>query len=274
MSRRFRFRLLLALGLTAIAVDPQLVSLRPRPAAAAATIRVMQYNICGAICNHGVVARPGPSNDVVDDVRNRIVGFRPHIVMLHETCAGQFDQLKNLLRSSGWPMNGVFRKQRNDGRCKGGLGFGDAVLTAGHMGATEVLQLPDRGGEDRAVLCLNTNAGGPVLACTLHLVTGKHGQWERQAQLNAAARALNGRAAGRAVIVGGDFNTTPGGMGAFLNPANGGQFFDVDPEKAPTRGTKIDYVLFSRKHHAGPSGGPLGTRFSDHRILLGHVTRH
>ena len=246
----------------------------PRPAAAAGPVRVMQSNICGAICNKGVVARAGDHNDVVEDTRNRIVTFKPAVVLLHEVCHGQFDRLRNLLQGGGWRMDGVFRRQRQDQRCAGDKGFGDAVLTAGRVGATEVLQLPDRGPEDRAILCLDTDAEGPVLACTLHLVTGKHGRQERLNQLAAAARALNGRAAHRAVIVGGDFNTQPNGMGALLDPGKGGRFFDIDPQRAPTRGSKIDYVLFSRGHFSDPSGDPFRSRFSDHKVLIGRATRH
>jgi endonuclease/exonuclease/phosphatase family metal-dependent hydrolase len=236
----------------------------------------MDFNICGAICNKGVVDKPGAGNDVVEDVRSRIVGFRPAIVTLNEVCAGQFYRLKSLLDGGVWKMSGVFRPQRHDSRCTGGGGFGDAVLTAGPVGPTEVLPLPN-GSEHRAVLCLRTSAGGPVLACTLHLVTGKAGKEGpalKRGQLSAAARALNARAARGAVIVGGDFNVTPGEMGALLNGGQGGRFFDVDPQAAGTHGRKIDYVLFSRAHFANPSGGPHGSRFSDHKALVGQATRN
>lgn len=248
---------------------------RARPAAAATPVRVIQYNICGVLCSHGVIDRPGPNNDIVEDVRNRIRNSRPALVFLQEVCVAQFNRLKSLLGASAWRMSGVFRAQRNDPRCKGGAGFGDAVLTAGFVGGTAVLPLPNLGGEHRAVLCLHTSAGGPVLACTLHLVTGrgKAGVREKQLQYAAAARALNSRAAGGAVVVGGDFNLMPGQMASLLNPAKGGRFFDVDPEHAPTHGRKIDYVLFSRAHFSGPSGGPQASR-SDHKVLLGQATRH
>ena len=248
----------------------------PRPAEAAVRVRVMSYNFCGAICNKGVVTKVGPNNDVVEDIRNRVLATRPHLLMLQEACEGQVARLKSLLQGSAWPMGGVFRAQRSDGRCKGGgLGFGDAVLTAGHVGAREVLDLPDRGKENRAILCLNTDAHGPVLACALHLVTGKGaaGKSELSRQLGAAARMLNGKAGSRAVIAGGDFNVSPGRMGALIDSSRGGRFFDIDPEKAGTRGNKIDYVLFSRSHFSGPSGGPVGSRYSDHKVLLGSASR-
>ncbi len=236
----------------------------------------MDFNFCGAICNKGVVARAGGNNDVVEDIRNRIVAFHPHLVMLQEACQGQVDRLKNLLQGSAWPMDGVFRAQRSDGRCKGGgKGFGDAVLTAGHVGRQEVLDLPDRGGENRAILCLNTDALGPVLACALHLVTGKGGagKSELTQQLDSAATMLNGRAGSGAVIAGGDFNLSPDRMGALLDSSTGGQFFDIDPQKAGTRGNKIDYVLFSRNHFSNPSGDPVKSKYSDHKVLQGSATR-
>jgi len=61
---------------------------------------------------------------------------------------------------------------------------------------------------------------------------------------------------------------------SLLDPAKGGRFFDIDPAKRPTRGQKIDYVLFSRGQFSNPSGGPQGSRFSDHKVLLGSATRH
>ena len=248
----------------------------PRPAEAAGSVRVISYNFCGAICNKGVVAKAGANNDVVEDIRNRVVAVRPHLLMLQEACEGQVDRLKSLLQGSAWPMGGVFRAQRSDGRCKGGSrGFGDAVLTAGRVGDREVLDLPDRGSENRAILCLNTDAEGPVLACALHLVTGKGkpGKDELSKQVAAAARLLNGKADSRAVIASGDVNVPPGRMGELVNSDRGGRFFDVDPEKAGTRGNKIDYILFSRSHVSGPSGGPVRSRYSDHKVLQGSATR-
>jgi endonuclease/exonuclease/phosphatase family metal-dependent hydrolase len=238
------------------------------PAAASGTVKVMDFNICGAICNHG-------GYGVVEDVRNRVLRFRPAILTLNEVCAGQFWRLTSRLKGSAWEMSGVFRPQRHDSRCPGG-GFGDAVLTAGAVGRREVLPLPNLGPEHRAVLCLRTSAGGgPVLACTLHLVTGRGttGSREKYLQSAAAARALNSRAARGAVIVGGDFNLVPGQMGALLNAGRGGRFFDVDPQAAATHGRKIDYILFSRGHFANPSGGPEWSKYSDHRALLGQATR-
>jgi endonuclease/exonuclease/phosphatase family metal-dependent hydrolase len=228
----------------------------------------MQFNICGAECNHGVVTKAGGGNDVVDDVVARIAGFQPAIVTLNEVCAGQFTRLKTVLAAASHTMSGVFRAQRSDARCPGG-GFGDAVFTAGGIKSQLVLPLPNGGGEHRAVLCVQTTAGGgSVLACVLHTVTGDP---LKSQQVAAAARELNGQAEDDAVIVGGDFNTTPSGMGALIGPA--GRFFDADPQKAPTRGNKIDYVLFDKGHFTGPSGGPVGSKFSDHDALLGQASR-
>lgn len=274
MRRTLGWRALLATGVALVMVGG-IVTVRAQPAMAATTVRVIQYNICGVLCHHGVIDRPGGNNDIVEDVRNRILSRRPALVFLNEICVGQYDRLKSLLRTSGWKMSGPFRAQRNDHRCKGGAGFGDAVLTAGAVGRTEVLPLPNLGGERRAVLCVHTSAGGPVLACTLHFVTGrsKHGYREKQLQRAAASRALNARAARGAVVVGGDFNLRPPEMGSLLNAGTGGRFFDVDPERASTHGGKIDYVLFSRRHFANPSGGPQGSK-SDHKVLVGQAVRH
>jgi endonuclease/exonuclease/phosphatase family metal-dependent hydrolase len=274
MRRRLRCRAVLAVGMTAFLLGTG-YSTGAAPAAAAETVRVMQFNFCGTICNKGVVAKAGNNDDVVDDIRNRILAFRPHIVTLNEACGSQIGRLEALLGGSAWRMAGVFRAQRNDDRCQDGKGFGDAVLTGGPVGEKVVLPLPNLSDEHRAILCLRTSAGGPVLACTLHLVTGKHkGNKELQLQLTAAANALNNRADGGAVIVGGDFNLRPGQMGRLLDPRKDGRFFDVDPKRGATRGQKIDYVLFSRRHFSNPSGGPRGSKFSDHKALLGSAVRY
>jgi endonuclease/exonuclease/phosphatase family metal-dependent hydrolase len=263
----------LAIGVTVVLAAATSFTTGAGPAAAAGTVRVMQFNICGAICNQGVI--DGSGADVVEDVRNRIARARPALAFLQEVCVGQFNRLKSLLSNSAWKMSGVFRPQRNDPRCRGGSGFGDAVLTAGFVGQKLVFPLPNLGSENRAILCLRTSAGGPVLACTLHLVTGRSsaGAPEKYLQLAAAAKALNQQATRGAVVTGGDFNVVPSEMGSLLDPARGGQFFDVDPEKAPTHGRKIDYILFSRAHFSNPSGGPQFSPFSDHRVLLGQATR-
>jgi len=241
------------------------------PANAAGPVRVMHFNICGAICNRGLITKAGAANDIVDDARVRILAARPAIVTLNEVCVGQFNRLRGLLQAGGWAMQGGFRPQRQDNRGRGGSGFGDAVFTAASIQAQQVLQLPDTNGENRAVLCVRTAAGGgPVLACVLHLVTRNP---LKARQLAAAARAANNAAGQGAVVLGGDFNTTPGGMRALLDPVRGGRFFDVDPQRAATRGNKIDYVLFSRAHFTSPSGGPQGSRFSDHDVLLGQAIR-
>jgi len=143
----------------------------PRPAVAAGPVRVMHFNICGAICNKGVVAKDGEGNDIVDDTRSRITAIKPAIVTLNEVCVGQFNRLKSLLNGGGWTMNGAFRAQRSDGRCRGGSGFGDAIFTARSINGQKVIPLPNAG-EHRAILCVWTSAGGSsLLACVLHIVT-------------------------------------------------------------------------------------------------------
>jgi endonuclease/exonuclease/phosphatase family protein len=271
-SRRPSLRHSAALAI-ALSLAGSLLAAKANPAAAAGPARVMHFNICGAICNHGVIDKSGGGNDVVDDVRNRIVGLRPAIVTLNEVCIGQFNRLRSLLGGGAWRMTGTFRAQRDDDRCRDGDGFGDAVFSAGGLAGRKVLPLPNpKGSEHRAVLCVHTRvAGGPALACVLHTVTDNP---MKARQVAAAARGLNREAGRGAVIVGGDFNTTPSGMGALLQPRRGGRFFDIDPQKAGTRGNKIDYVLFSRSHFSGPSGGPHNSPHSDHHALVGSATRH
>ncbi|MDQ1498113.1 MAG: hypothetical protein QOI86_1453 [Actinomycetota bacterium] len=273
MRRTPRSRTILAAGAALFLAAAALVT-AAAPAAAAGPVRVMQFNMCGAMCNHGAVDKAGAGNDVVDDVRGRVTGFQPAVLTLNEVCVAQFNRLKALLGGGPWKMSGAFRSQRDEPGCgPGGAQFGDAVFTAGATSGQKVLGLPNPsgpGGEHRAVLCVRTAAGGgPLLACVLHTVTGNP---LKARQVAAAARALNGEAAHSAVIVGGDFNTDPGGMRALLDSGQGGHFFDVDPQKASTRGGKIDYVLFDRGHFSNPSGGPQGSKYSDHGVLLGQAT--
>ena len=37
--------------------------------------------------------------------------------------------------------------------------------------------------------------------------------------------------------------------------------------------SKIDYILFSRAHFSNPSGGPVRSKYSDHKVLQGSATR-
>ena len=272
MRRTLRCRATLAAGAALFLAATALTATTAAPAAAAGPVRVMQFNICGAACNHGTVDKGGGGNDIVDDVSGRIAGFKPAVVTLNEVCSAQFGRLRSLLGGGPWKMTGAFRAQRSEGRCQGDPGFGDAIFIAGGISGQTVLPLPNPAGpEHRSILCLRTAVGGgPVLACVLHTVTGDP---MKARQVAAAAKAVNGKAARGAVILGGDFNTVPGGMGALLDTGRGGRFFDIDPQKAPTRGDKIDYVLFDRGHFTGPSGGPQGSPFSDHKALLGQATR-
>jgi hypothetical protein len=265
--------MILAAGAALFLAAAALVNAAP-PAAAAGPVRVMQFNMCGAMCNHGAVDKAGAGNDVVEDVRARVAGFQPAVLTLNEVCVAQFNRLKALLGTGPWKMSGAFRAQRDDWGCKGGAQFGDAVFTAGGISGQKVLGVPNPSGgpEHRAVLCVRTAAGGaPLLACVLHTVTDNP---MKARQVAAAARALNGEAANGAVIVGGDFNTDPGGMRALLDSGQGGRFFDVDPQRAWTRGGKIDYALFDQGHFSNPSGGPQSSRYSDHSVLAGQATRH
>ena len=105
-----RVRLLLAAVATGLVAGPAPLS---GPASAGArepeVVRVKQFNFCGVICNDGVVDKPGRNNDVVEDIRNRILETEPHLVMLHEACSDQVERLIDLLEDSDWSMDGAFR---------------------------------------------------------------------------------------------------------------------------------------------------------------------
>ena len=172
-------------------------------------------------------------------------------------------------------MAGVFRPQRHDGRCPGGRASATRSSPPARSGRTEVLQLPDRrpGAPGDPLPRHRRRRARPGLHPASRHGQGPKGKRELD-QLAAAARALNGRAARRAVIVGGDFNPVPGQMGALIDPARAAVLRHRPAAGAGTRGRKIDYVLFSRGHFANPSGGPQASKFSDHEALVGQATRH
>lgn len=238
-----------------LAVALSVISLiRPLPGRADAEIRVVSFNICGAICNQGRVG------GLVDHVRDVLVGHRAHLAVLNEICWPQYQRLRKLLADSAHRMEGSFHAQREDRRCPGG--FGDAVLTRGAAGRAEVIRLPNRG-ERRSILCVPTHVHRRVTVCGLHLTAGNR-------ELNARQWRKVVEWAGRLMrdtdlVLAGDFNRDPPQMGALRSSTHdAGAGGDED-----THGNRrIDFVLFERDAFGWAWADVRGSRFSDHRIVL------
>jgi endonuclease/exonuclease/phosphatase family metal-dependent hydrolase/heat shock protein HslJ len=237
----------------------------PGPAVADAKVRLLDFNICGAKCNHGDLQK------LIEDLRVRIAAFRPQVATLNEVCEAQAERLGERLQAGFWPMNHAFNAQRDDLRCppvNGRRLFGDAVFTAGPIQSKKVVPLPSSKGEHRDILCVETKLGRDLLACVVHLDADAPKMNARQ--MAVVARFVNPRAARGPVVLAGDFNEGPFRLAQLLNPNRGGPFVDLT-EGRMTRGKKqkIDYILVSRGAFSNFSGGVKGSKYSDHRVLTG-----
>lgn len=263
--------------LLAATVTPVGLQAEPARAAEAPVVRFVAFNLCGAICNHGTVDRPGANNDVVEHVASLLTGERPHVAVLNEICGAQHARLLKVLEQRGYPMRGAFHAQRSDGRCPTHGGqrlFGDTVLSTGPVERDEVHRLSNRpsGPERRSLLCLRTSHHGrPLLACGLHLVA-RDPHWHAR-QLDETVRFVRDRSKELPVVVAGDFNARPRELRRLTDSADGGFHTDVDhADDQPTHGgQKIDYVFVPDSDFRDLSGEVRSSRWSDHRILLGEA---
>jgi endonuclease/exonuclease/phosphatase family metal-dependent hydrolase len=230
------------------------------------TLSVLQFNMCGNACETRFA--------VVDDLEAEIASRdqQPFVVTLNEVCRGQYDRLLANL-----PYHGHFQPTVPN-RCWDGSDYGIAVLVrssnVAYAGSTP-LPAP-AGGEARTVTCVRTAVQGrPLVACATHLDTDPA---NTASQVAAVADHADGYRAGAAVVVGGDFNSTPGQP--TLDPMDAG-FVETDaaddaftggcsrarcgdgPGYAhPTR--KIDYVFLSRGDFTGVSALVTSAPHSDH----------
>jgi endonuclease/exonuclease/phosphatase family metal-dependent hydrolase len=239
-------------GLAAALVAP--LWLAPEAAQADADLRVVSFNICGAICNKG---RTG---GLVEHVRDVLVGSDAHVAILNEVCRPQYERLRRLLTASGHPMNGAFHAQREDRRCPGG--FGDAVLTTGDAGEAEVIRLPNRS-EKRSILCVPSDVHRRLTLCGLHLVAADK-QWNARQWREVVDHA--GRIMGDSTLVlAGDFNRDPGQMDALndrMHDAGAGRGEHTHGRR------RIDFVLLEKPAFHDVRADVRWSKYSDHRIVL------
>jgi endonuclease/exonuclease/phosphatase family metal-dependent hydrolase len=179
-----------------------------RPAqAASARLAFLQFNMCGNAC--------GTHMTIVTDVENSINNHspQPFVVTLNEVCRSQY----NKLYSDLLPYYGHFEPTLS-GRCWDGSDYGVAILlrtsSYSYLGSW---WLPNPAGtEPRKMSCLQTNVSGasqPLVACVTHIDTNSA---NIPSQISAVASRARGYWSGHKVLVGGDFNTTPGSSA--LNP--------------------------------------------------------
>lgn len=244
-----------------------------------ARLRFVAFNICGGLCNDGTVDEPGADNDVVEHVVSVLTDFEPHVAVLNEVCGAQFHRLVRLLQESNHPMSAGFHAQRSgELNCpahEGVRDFGDAVLTSGTVDGHEVHRLPNRpsGRERRSLLCLRTTHHGTTfLACGLHLVAGEP-RWHPR-QLDETVRFTRERSQYLPVVLAGDFNIEPWGMGQLTDPDQGGFHTDVDhADEDPTVARrKIDYVLVPNGRFRDLDGEARPSSWSDHHMVVGWAT--
>ncbi len=238
------------------------------------TLSILQFNLCGNAC--------GTRFAVVDDLAAEITsrGRQPFVVTLDEVCRGQYDRLLANL-----PYHGHFQPTVPN-RCWDGSDFGIAVLVhSSDVAYAGSAPLPaPAGGEPRTVTCVRTALPGrPLVACATHLDTDPA---NTASQVAAVAEHADAFRADAAVVVGGDFNATPGRPA--LDPMDAG-FVEADaaddaftggcaragcgdgPGYAhPTR--KIDYVFLSRGDFTGVSALVSSAPHSDHTPLWATAT--
>ncbi|MBB4961005.1 endonuclease/exonuclease/phosphatase family protein [Micromonospora polyrhachis] len=301
--------------------------------AATVGLKAISHNICGGMCMGGSVDNLPTITDLIDD-------FRPHLIMFQEVCWPQYEWFTNHAFNSGTYQLGFTTLLTNytgcgatdcavnedddpandDRRCW----IGQVVGARGTLSNRDEIAL---GGERHQIndtrpvnpprtftaLCYDVqlaDLGSRVVkGCSVHLRAfrdpGNINKRARTAQAARLASDLDGDiAAGKIVVVGGDFNSLPTetAMDAFYRsetkPGGGwGLFYEADQDDhnfygnagcastatacrsggrtAGTTGTnKIDYLFFSETSDAASvSGLPIEVprTVSDHAFYRGLV---
>jgi endonuclease/exonuclease/phosphatase family metal-dependent hydrolase len=262
----------------------------PPVSAASAKVSLLQFNVCGKTCHLGTA--------VVGDIENAVTSADPQplVLTLNEMCRSDYAKLTADLPA----YHGYFQTTlpRN---CADGSDNGDVILvrtsSVTYLGSW-ALPRPG-GGEARMVTCLRTSVSGasrPLVACVTHI---DYHASNTAAQISAVATRAAGYAPANAVVVGGDFNSTPtssplnamysgsypGGHGTFVeaDSANhlrtgGGssstynQFTGCGGAPCPSASHpahhKIDYLFLSDTGFSGYSATALSAAHSDHRPLV------
>lgn len=264
---------LAALGVTAAGFVGT-TSTAPDASAASATVRVFSHNL-------------EKKGTAIDRVAGLADGGGPEFLLLQEVCRSKVGTLQAL----GYT---TYRERRSASKCGTDPSIGEAVVWTGRSaevtGVVAVnLTAAPVGGHLYGLACLDVNHGGHTFrACSTHLVAGGSTNDAFRHDLTRAIKATTTPWMSQkdVVLVGGDFNATPGSatMNAMygVGPASAGEFRELaqtagDGRTARTGkntfyAKKIDYV-FASKNGTRTSGGTEQVKDSpsDHRVLFGAV---
>ncbi|MCX5583802.1 endonuclease/exonuclease/phosphatase family protein [Streptomyces erythrochromogenes] len=284
---------LAVLTLTAAALS---VLAPPAPrAAAAGTVRLTSYNICGNMCAAPPYDRARRIAAVVDEADPG--GWAADQLFLQEVCEHQYRELLDRLGPLGYTgFHSATLPGGNPTICEG-YAYGNAVLVRGPVSDTAELDLTVGGErEPITVPCvLASLADRPTWSCSVHLYWDDGTLAVPEAD-RLAARAHAWLDDGFAVVLGGDFNHSPrtdtlsrfylpergdGAHGAFVEADESDPEF-FDPALCPPATTtacrsgettfgpkKLDYVFLSAPHVLGATADALAldTTVSDHDLL-------
>ncbi len=242
---------------------------------------ILQFNLCGHVCNGGGL-------EVIERLEDSIRDRTPFAVTLNEVCENQYDTLRGDLPAY------LGRFDPTGPRCRNGARYGNAILAqTSHVDLVGSWELPNPAGDElRRLMCLSTTVP-PTLVCVTH-ISNELGNIT--AQVTAVATILKDTRRDRAVILGGDFNTDPADPG--MNPlygtdydAGAGEFHEADRAGGGSRSMmdsrvdsdilnestfgshKFDYVFFSDGNWIPMSAEVDGSNgLSDHKALWATAT--
>jgi endonuclease/exonuclease/phosphatase family metal-dependent hydrolase len=250
------------------------VAAAPSAEAASSSVRVFSHNL-------------EKKGTAIDKVAALAAGGGPEFLLLQEVCRSKVGKLQKL----GYT---TYRERRQAAKCGTDQSIGEAVVWTGKSvevtGAPSVNLTPEPvGGHLYGLACLDVSHGGHTFrACSTHLVAGGSANDAFRHDLTRAIKATTApwMTEKDVVLVGGDFNATPGTptMNAMygVGPASAGEFRELAQSagngtearggKSTFYKKKIDYVFASRKG-TRPAGGSQQVKDSpsDHRVLFGAV---
>lgn len=195
------------------------------PAGRAASVRVLQMNLCGSGDAHCYTGRS------VLEAGEMIRVQDPDVVTLNEVCRDDVAGLERTLVEAGTGSGGVVvsafqaawdRRTGTALRCRNGQAYGIGLVgrltrvPGGYDTIGGVFPVQDlRNTEERAWVCLSpaTAAAGAVAVCTTHLASSSSAVARAQCGylLGTAIPAVRARAGSVPVVLGGDLNLRSGG---------------------------------------------------------------
>ncbi|MFD5770482.1 FG-GAP-like repeat-containing protein [Streptomyces sp. NPDC127049] len=278
-------------------------------AGTAPALRFVSYNMCGSgnPCTDALGYTDEAKYTTIVDQTNGSV-WNADQIFLQEVCRYQYDELARRLAPKGFQGLYTTTVQLGTGStlcAKGPDGtkgdYGMAVLVKGTVTERKVLDLT-AGGETEPIKspCVKSYTQGRAnWACSVHLYWAADPTLRNQEARFLASQAAAWQEQGLPVVLGGDFNDTPGSTmaGTFYGPATGsgtGTFTEVDETDKDyftsacatatrcrsgetTFGSsrrKIDYIFLSSAHFKNVKGDvlPRVTDASDHDMVRGAAT--